>query len=185
MEQTKPWPADSVERQKLENLIPYARNARTHSEAQIGQIAASIREWGFTVPVLIDEAGMIIAGHGRVLAAAQLGLGEIPVIVARGWSDAQKQAYVIADNQLQLNAGWDEGLLRLEVSELKGLGFEPLLGFSEAELAKLAYVAAPPSEFAEVGENIPTEHHCPRCGYVWSGGSSSRPSHDQQDADAA
>src|SRR5215468_526674 len=105
------WPADAVQRFAVDKLIPYARNARTHSPAQIAQIAASIREWGFTVPVLIDEAGMIIAGHGRVLAAQQLGLGEVPVIVARGWTEAQKKAYVIADNKLTENGGWDEALL--------------------------------------------------------------------------
>ena len=105
------WPADAVKRFKIDKLIPYARNARTHSPEQIEQIAASIREWGFTVPVLIDEAGMIIAGHGRVLAAQQLGLLEVPVIVARGWTDAQKRAYVIADNKLTENGGWDDDLL--------------------------------------------------------------------------
>jgi P27 family predicted phage terminase small subunit len=91
------WPADKVERWQLDRLVPYARNARTHSDAQVAQIAASVREWGWTVPVLVDESGMLIAGHGRVLAARKLGLSEIPVMVARGWSEAQKRAYVIAD----------------------------------------------------------------------------------------
>src|SRR3974390_1028321 len=86
------WPACRVERRPLAALVPYARNARTHSEEQIGQIAASIRQWGWTVPILIDEAGMIIAGHGRVLAAARMGLGDAPVMVAHGWSEAQKRA---------------------------------------------------------------------------------------------
>ena len=99
-----------VERRPLAALVPYARNARTHSDEQIAQIAASITEWGWTMPVLVDEGGMIIAGHGRVLAAAKLGIGEVPVMIARGWSDAQKRAYVLADNKLTLNAGWDEGL---------------------------------------------------------------------------
>ena len=103
------WPADQVERRALASLIPYARNARTHSDDQIGQLAASIREWGWTMPVLVDESGMIIAGHGRVLAAGRLGMGDVPVMVARGWSDAQKRAYVIADN------GWDDVLLKLRL----------------------------------------------------------------------
>jgi DNA modification methylase len=132
------WPADAVERRALASLVPYARNARTHSEVQIGQIAASIREWGWTMPVLVDEAGMIIAGHGRVLAAARLGLGEVPVMVARGWSEAQKRAYVLADNKLTLNAGWDEALLQIEVADLAAMGFDlPLMGFDEQELAAL------------------------------------------------
>jgi DNA modification methylase len=132
------WPADAIERRALVSLVPYARNARTHSEVQIAQIAASIREWGWTMPVLVDEAGMIIAGHGRVLAAARLGLGEVPVVVARGWSEAQKRAYTIADNKHALNAGWDEALLRIEVADLASMGFDlPLMGFDEHELAAL------------------------------------------------
>ena len=132
------WPADQVERRPLAALIPSARNARTHSDAQIAQIAASICEWGWTMPVLIDEAGMIIAGHGRVLAAARLDLDEVPVMVARGWSDAQKRAYLIADNKLGLNAGWNEELLRIEMADLMTMGFElPLMGFSERELSTL------------------------------------------------
>src|ERR1700712_1452016 len=116
------WPADTVERWALDRLVPYARNARTHSDAQVGQIAASIREWGWTVPVLVDETGMLIAGHGRVLAARKLGLLEAPVTVARGWSEAQKRAYVLADNKLALNAAWDEDLLRVELADLREMG---------------------------------------------------------------
>lgn len=132
------WPADAVERWPVAALVPFARNARTHSDEQVAQIAASIREWGWTVPVLIDEAGTIIAGHGRVLAAQRLGLPEVPVMVATGWSEAKRRAYVIADNKLALNAGWDEELLRLELGELKGLGVDlGLTGFGELELEKL------------------------------------------------
>ena len=132
------WPADAVERRSVTALVPYARNARTHSNEQVAQIAASIREWGWTSPVLVDEAGTIIAGHGRVLAAQRLGLAEIPVMVAAGWSEAKRRAYVIADNKLALNAGWDEELLRLELGELKGLGVDlGLTGFGELELEKL------------------------------------------------
>ena len=131
------WPADRVERWPLDHLIPYARNARTHSPAQVAQIAASMREWGWTNPILVDEAGTIIAGHGRVAAARQLGWTEAPVMFARGWSEAQRRAYVIADNKLALNAGWDEDLLRLELQDLAGLGAGlSLLGFSENELAQ-------------------------------------------------
>lgn len=132
------WPADKVERWPIERLVPYARNARTHSDAQVAQIAASIHEWGWTVPVLIDEQGGIIAGHGRVLAAHRLGLSEIPVMVARGWSEAQKRAYVIADNKLALNAGWDVELLKVELADLLAMGADlQLVGFDDAELADI------------------------------------------------
>src|SRR4051812_44719295 len=105
------WPADKVERWSIDKLIPHARNARTHTEAQVDQIAASIREWGWTTPVLVTEEGMIIAGHGRVRAARKLGLTEVPVMVATGWTKAQIHAYALADNKLALNAGWDEAIL--------------------------------------------------------------------------
>ena len=128
-------PADKVETWELERLTPYARNSRTHSDAQVAQLAASIREWGWTTPVLVDDAGGIIAGHGRVLAARQLGMTTVPVVVAEGWSDAKKRAYVIADNKLALNAGWDEELLKLEIGELGELEFDlDLLGFDDEEL---------------------------------------------------
>src|SRR5437763_14724441 len=132
------WPADTVERWALDRLTPYARNARTHSDAQVAQIAASVREWGWTVPVLVDEAGMLIAGHGRVLAAQKLGMAEVPVMVARGWSEAQRRAYVLADNKLAQNAGWDDEMLRLELGDLLLEGFDlGLTGFATDELASL------------------------------------------------
>ena len=135
---TKLWPADRVERRLVSSLVPYAKNARTHSEAQIAQIAASIREWGWTVPVLVDEVSNIIAGHGCVLAAQKLGLADVPVMVAAGWSEAQKRAYVIADNKLAENAGWDEGILRLELGDLQLDEFDlRLTGFSGDELKEL------------------------------------------------
>jgi DNA modification methylase len=122
----------------LGELIPYARNPRTHSDAQVAQIAASIREFGWTNPVLIDDANGIIAGHGRVLAARKLGLERVPVIELVHMSEAQKRAYVLADNQLALNAGWDEALLRLELADLSELGFDlGLIGFGEGELERL------------------------------------------------
>ena len=129
---TATWPADKVERRSVESLIPYARNARTHSEAQVAQIAASIKEWGWTTPVLVDEDSGIIAGHGRVMAAQKLALKEVPVMVATGWTEAQKKAYVLADNQLALNAGWDTDLLKVELQEINGLDFDMgLMGFSD------------------------------------------------------
>ena len=131
-------PADKVEQWPIEKLVPYAKNARTHSDAQVAQIAASIREWGFTTAILVDESGSIIAGHGRVMAARKLGMASLPVMVAAGWTDAQKRAYVIADNKLALNAGWDNELLALEFSELTDMGFDlDLTGFTADEIAAL------------------------------------------------
>lgn len=131
-------PAEKIEKRSIDALIPYARNARTHSDEQVAQIASSIKEWGWTSPILIDPENLIIAGHGRVMAARKLNMTEVPVVVADGWTDAQKRAYVLADNKLALNAGWDEELLALELSELKELGSDiELIGFTDDELAKL------------------------------------------------
>ena len=128
----------AIEWREISTLIPYARNARTHSPAQIAEIAGSIREFGFVNPVLIDPDGGIIAGHGRVLAARQLGMAEVPTICLSGLSETQRRAYVIADNKLALNAGWDPELLRLELGELELAGFDlALTGFGELELGEL------------------------------------------------
>lgn len=131
-------PADKVEQWPIDKLIPYAKNSRTHSEEQVAQIAASIKEWGFTTAVLVDESGSIIAGHGRLMAARKLGLTSLPVMVAKDWTDAQKRAYVIADNKLAINAGWDNDLLALELGELGDLGFDlELTGFTDEEIKAL------------------------------------------------
>jgi len=120
------------------DLIPYVRNSRTHSDAQVAQIAASIKEFGWTNPILIDGENGIIAGHGRLLAARKLGQDKVPVIELRHMTEAQKRAYVIADNQLAMNAGWDTALLTLELVDLKDQGFDlDLLGFDPSELEKL------------------------------------------------
>lgn len=120
------------------DLIPYVRNSRTHSAAQVAQIAASIKEFGWTNPILIDGENGIIAGHGRLLAARKLGQDKVPVIELAHMTDAQKRAYVIADNQLAMNAGWDTSMLTLELGDLQAEGFDlELLGFDPAELEKL------------------------------------------------
>lgn len=123
---------------KVSELIPYARNSRTHSDAQVAQIAASIKEFGWTNPILVDGSNGIIAGHGRLLAAQKLGHKEVPTIELSELTEAQKRAYIIADNKLALNAGWDDELLKLEINQLSELNFDlALLGFDEIELAKL------------------------------------------------
>jgi ParB-like chromosome segregation protein Spo0J len=120
------------------DLAAYPNNARTHSAAQVAQLVASIREWGWTSPVLIDEHNGLIAGHARVQAARQLGMSIVPAIEVAGLSEPQKRALVLADNKLALNAGWDTDLLRLELSELKLDGFDlALTGFGPDELAGL------------------------------------------------
>jgi ParB-like chromosome segregation protein Spo0J len=117
-------------------LVPYARNARTHSDAQVAQIAASIAEFGFTSPVLVDGQSGVIAGHGRLLAARKLGMTEVPTIELRHLTPAQKRAYVLADNRLALSAGWDEDMLRIELGELNAEGFDlGLTGFDPGEIA--------------------------------------------------
>jgi hypothetical protein len=128
-----------VETIAIGDLIPFAKNSRTHSDAQVAQIAGSIREFGFTNPILIDEHNGIIAGHGRLLAARKLSLEDVPCIRLEGLSDAQKRAYVIADNKIALNAGWDEKLLALELKELGDLGFDTdKTGFTSEEISQLS-----------------------------------------------
>ena len=123
---------------QTDRLIPYVNNSRTHDEAQVTQIASSIKEFGFTNPILIDDEGSIIAGHGRVMAARKLGLDTVPTITLSGLSDIQKRAYIIADNKLALNAGWDNELLMLELDALSDAGYDlDLTGFSEQEISDL------------------------------------------------
>jgi DNA modification methylase len=130
--------ADRIEIWPVGKLVPYDKNPRTHSTEQVNQIAASIAEFGFLNPILVDTTAGIIAGHGRLQAAKQLGLAQVPVVVLDHLTEAQKRAYVIADNKLALNAGWDEDLLRSEMAALAAEDFDlPLIGFSDEELAGL------------------------------------------------
>ncbi len=132
------WPAESVEQRPVADLVPYARNARTHSKEQVAKIAASIQEWGWTNPILVTETGMVIAGHGRLLAAQSLGIENAPCTVARGWTKAQIQAYVLADNQLALDAGWDFDALKIELGDLSDMDFDlGLIGFDVDELGQI------------------------------------------------
>jgi len=129
-----------VEYKNIKELIPYCNNSRTHSDEQVLQIASSIKEFGFTNPVLIDGQGGIIAGHGRIMAAQKLKMDEVPTITLNDLSEAQKKAYIIADNKLALNSGWDDELLRVEFAELEGLGFDlELTGFTLDEIGALDF----------------------------------------------
>ncbi len=133
--------------QALDELIPYARNARTHSDEQVAQLVASIKEFGWTNPVLVDECGEIIAGHGRVMAAESLGMNTVPVIVLANLTDDQKRAYRLADNRLPMNAGWDVELLKLEVADLLDVDFDiSLTGFNQTEIDELLTEVVPGTE---------------------------------------
>lgn len=127
-----------IEQKSVKDLIPYAKNSRTHSDAQVAQIAASIKEFGWTNPILVDGDNGIIAGHGRLMAARKLGHEKVPVIELKGMTNTQKKAYIIADNQLAMNSGWDTGLLQIELTELQIEGFDlDLIGFDLKELNAL------------------------------------------------
>ena len=156
----------------VSSLIPYARNSRTHSDAQVGQIAASIKEFNFLNPIIVDGESGIIAGHGRVLAAQKLGLAEVPVIEAGHLSDTQRRAYIIADNKLAMNAGWDDEMLRVELDALGVDGFDlELTGFSLDEVQALSFDDEYPEQNPESSsKEINTDeftmgHACPKCGF--------------------
>ena len=154
---------------KVQDLIPYINNSRTHSEEQVNQIVASINEFGFTNPLLIDEKDNIIAGHGRLLASKKLKMEEVPCIVLSGLTEAQKKAYIIADNKMALNAGWDFNLLSLELENLKELDFNlELTGFSVDEIDGLLNtnedIEDNDYEEQDLKENNTQLHKCPECG---------------------
>lgn len=188
-----PAPAGpAIEFWPLEDLIPYENNARTHSAEQVAQIAASVRQFGFTNPILADRKG-ITAGHGRLMALRQIyGAGETvnlpsgepvppgtaPVIDCTGWSAAQRRAYILADNQLALNAGWDTELLQVEVAALNLADFDlSLLGFDQDRIAALLDpegIDEPAKEYKGAEELKEEEfsefdHTCPRCGFEFDG----------------
>lgn len=161
---------DRIERLPVASLVPYARNSRTHSDDQVAQIAASIREFGFTSPVLIDEHSGIVAGHGRVMAAQRLGMSHVPCLRLEGLSEAQRRAYVIADNQIALNAGWDDAMLRLELADLQEADFNlDLLGFDADRLDELLAEDSERTEGLTDADEVPevSEQPVTRPGDVW------------------
>lgn len=137
----------------VKNLVPYARNSRTHSAAQVDKIAASIKEFGFLNPVIVDGENGIIAGHGRILAAQKLGLETVPTIEAAHLTDAQRKAYIIADNRLALDAGWDDEMLRVELQDLDAVDFDlTLTGFDLDEIAALQFDDNSETEMPELAD---------------------------------
>ncbi len=159
--------AAQVERWPLDRLIPHARNARTHSETQIAQIAGSIAEFGFLNPVLVGDDGVLVAGHGRILAARKLGLHEAPVIVLAHLTPTQRRALMIADNQIALNAGWNEEMLSAELASLKEEAFDlELLGFDDADLDRLLATPLEEVQSADEAPEPPTEP-ISRLGDIW------------------
>jgi ParB-like chromosome segregation protein Spo0J len=160
-----------------DQLVAYARNARTHSDYQVHLIAESIKKWGFTAPVLIDENGGIIAGHGRVLAAYKLGLERVPCRVLGYLDERQKQAYILADNKLAEKAGWDFDMLRQEIEEIATTGYDPVeLGFELSEFKSFEHLETQKSEESfegakELSENdfMNFDHQCPKCGFEFNG----------------
>ncbi len=163
----------------LEKVIPYERNARVHSPEQVKQIAASIREFGWRQAILVDKAGVIIAGHGRLEGGREAGETLVPVIVNRDLTEAQVKALRIADNKIAENSTWDDALLAIEMADLADLGISlDLTGFSTEEVDKMIASALgddpgdAPSEFKRADPNAPTQHKCPQCGYSWNGKSS-------------
>ena len=157
----------TIEQIKLKKLTPYARNSRTHSDIQIAQIAASIKEFGFTNPVLIDDGNDIIAGHGRVLAATKLGLDEVPCIRLSHLTEYQRRAYVIADNQLALNASWNFDMLSVEIDELNDGKYDiSKIGFSTTELAEI--IGSPNEIDVNEDEKLISDKKsciCPKCNW--------------------
>lgn len=153
---------------KIDDLIPYALNSRTHSDQQVAQIAASIREFGFTNPVLIDDQNNLIAGHGRVLAARKLKMQDIPAIIVTGLDERKRRALIIADNKLALNSTWDEESLKVELEDLAS-DFGQLIGFSEEELVNILGEAKQEfiDDFKDIGETN-LEHKCPKCGFEFN-----------------
>ena len=142
------WPANKIIKRKVSELSASANNSRTHSEAQVSKLAAAIEEWGWTVPVVIDEDGIIIAGHGRLMAAESLGLSEVPCVVAKGWSDAKKRAYLITDNKIAELSSWDDESLRAEILKLQEMDFDiDLLGFDAPEISTILFATDSSGDF--------------------------------------
>lgn len=157
-----------IEMVGIDRIVPYARNPRKNTAA-VDKVAASLREFGFRQPIVVDREMTVIAGHTRLLAAKKLGLTEVPVHIAEGLTETQIKAYRIADNRIGAEASWDADLLKLEMTDLHNFGIDvALTGFDAGELEKIMYDELNPEQFDSYGEDIETNHECPKCGYKWS-----------------
>ena len=166
------WPIDK--------LIPFARNARKIPQAAIDKVAASIKEFGWRQPIVVDVDRVVVAGHVRLLIAKQLGEKKVPVHVATGLTPGQIKAFRLMDNRSHQESGWDMELLAPEMAELQALSIDgALTGFDADEISKFLDPATsdgtPPESFKEYDETIPTEHECPKCSYTWSGAAAPKP----------
>ena len=165
-------PFPEYKKVSVADLIPYARNSRTHSDAQVAKLAASIKEFGFLNPIITDGANGIVAGHGRVMAAQKLGLDTLPCVEAGHLTEAQKRAYIIADNRMALDAGWDNDLLKIELQDLDGEGFDlSLTGFDIEELTQLFdepnFEPGTEDDQGKLDELAPKMVTCPHCAAEW------------------
>lgn len=175
------WPATKPEMRPLSRILPYPNNPRTHPPAQIAMLADLMKANGVDQPIVVDEDGVILKGHGRRLAAMLAGFDEFPVVVHRGLSEEAKKAMRLADNQVALLSGWDTELVRGEIASLKTSGYDVgLLGFGEQQLVSFMTTPGPPGSFPTFGEDIDTKYCCPRCGYSWSG----KPKSDDEEDDS-
>ena len=175
----------------IDRLISYARNARKIPQEAIDKVAASIKEFGWRQPIVVDSERVVVAGHVRLLAAKQLGLEKVPVHVATDLTPGQIKAFRLMDNRSHQESGWDMELLGPEIAELQALNVDvALAGFDAAEIAEFLGSAdsddgKPPDEFKQYDESIPTAHECPKCGYTWSGAAGPKPEAPQAEEAAA
>ena len=170
----------------IDRLIPYARNARKIPQEAIDKVAASIKEFGWQQPIVVDTERVVVAGHVRLLAAKQLGLEKVPVHVAADLTPGQIKAFRLMDNRSHQESGWDMELLAPEMAELQTLNIDvSLTGFDADEISKFLDSTGsegdPPESFREYDETIPTEHQCPKCGYTWSGAAGPKPEGPSED----
>jgi ParB-like chromosome segregation protein Spo0J len=170
----------------IDRLIPYARNARKIPQEAIDKVAASIKEFGWQQPIVVDTERVVVAGHVRLLAAKQLGLEKVPVHVAADLTPGQIKAFRLMDNRSHQESGWDMELLAPEMAELQALNVDAsLTGFDADEISKFLDSTGsegdPPESFREYDESIPTAHECPKCGYTWSGAAGPKPEGPSED----
>lgn len=170
------WGIVRGQRWPLDQIKPYPHNARTHPPAQISLLASLFKKHGPDQDIVVDEAGEILKGHGRLRAAHEAEMADYPVTQRFGLSDVEKRAMRLQDNQVALLSGWDNELVKFEMESLKRTGYDiALLGFGEQQLVQFMTTPQAPGAFPTFDESIPTEHQCPRCKYVWSGNSAAPP----------